>query len=86
VLQRSRTSANPLLDPEITGSEICSVTLDGGVRSGIGLPSSAYHLLRCFGPVAERGGGICCYRRDDPIVRAIDQIVQIARGDGPEYG
>jgi hypothetical protein len=30
--------------------------------------------------------GICCHRRDDPMVRAVDQIVQIAGGDGPEYG
>ncbi len=26
------------------------------------------------------------HRRNDPIVRAIDQIVQIAGRDGPEYG
>src|SRR5258706_11728806 len=34
----------------------------------------------------ERRGGMCCHRRDDPIVRAEDQIVQVAGRDGPEYG
>src|SRR5229473_6044332 len=34
----------------------------------------------------ELGGGMCCHRRDDPIVRAEDQIVQVAGRDGPEYG
>jgi len=32
------------------------------------------------------GRAICCHRRDDPIVRAKDQIVQIAGRDGTEYG
>jgi hypothetical protein len=32
------------------------------------------------------GKGFCCDRGDDPIVRAINQIVQIAGRNGPEYG
>ena len=42
--------------------------------------------LRCFGSMGERGSGVCRHGRDDPIVRAIDQIMQIAARDGPEYG
>jgi len=52
----------------------------------IGLPSPAYDLLPGFDSIGERGGEICCHSRDDPVVRAIDQIVQVAGRDGPEYG
>jgi hypothetical protein len=61
-------------------------SLDGSVLSGIGLPGSARDLLRGFGSMGERGAGICCHGWDNPIVRAIDQIVQIAGRDGSEYG
>jgi hypothetical protein len=40
---------------------------------------------RRFDSMGKRDGGICCHRRDDPIVRAIDQSVQIAGRDRPEY-
>ena len=43
-------------------------------------------LSLCFGSMVRRGGAICRHRRDDPIVRAVDQIVQIAGRDGTEYG
>jgi hypothetical protein len=36
--------------------------------------------------MGERVGGIYGHRGDDPIVRAIHQIVQIAGRDGSEYG
>jgi hypothetical protein len=62
-----------------------SGTLDGGC-SGTGLPRSAYYLLGCFGSIGELRAGTCSHRRNDPIVRAIDQIVQITGRDGPEYG
>ena len=69
----------------------------GRYQTGIGYYNTAFHsgswlqtaadrLLRCFASIGDRGGGICCHRRDDPIVRAVDQIVQIAGRDGPEYG
>src|SRR5260370_36546476 len=63
-----------------------SGTLDGGGCSGTGLSRSAYYLLGRFGSIGELGAGTCCHRRNDPIVRAIDQIVQIAGRDGPENG
>jgi hypothetical protein len=37
--------------------------------------SSAYDLLLSFVSRGEQGRRICCHRRDDPIVRAVDQIV-----------
>src|SRR5229473_2552009 len=43
-------------------------------------------LARSSCALRERGGGMCCHRRDDPVVCAVDQIVQVARRDGPEYG
>ena len=61
------------------------VTLDSSVRSGIGL-RSAHDLLRGFDSIGERVGATCCHRRDDPIVRAKDQIVQIAGRNDPEDG
>jgi hypothetical protein len=63
-----------------------SVTKLNEHRRLIGLRSSAFDLLRRLASMGERGGGIRCHRRDDPIVRAVDQIVQIAGRDGPEYG
>ena len=56
-----------------------------GVRFGIGSPGSAYHSLRSFDSIGELGAGICCHSGDDMIVRAIDQMMQIAGRDGPEY-
>src|SRR5258707_2840828 len=42
-------------------------------------------MRQSISPV-ERAGGIRCHRGDDPIVRAVDQIVQIAGRNGAEYG
>jgi hypothetical protein len=37
--------------------------------------------------MCELGGGACCHHRDDPIVRTIDQIMQIAgRGVTSGFG
>jgi hypothetical protein len=63
-----------------------SVTLDCGVRSSYPNTQLGINSLCCFGSMGKRAGGICCHSRDDPIVRTIDQIVQIAGRDGPEYG
>jgi short chain dehydrogenase len=57
-----------------------------GSKTPIGLPSSAYDFLLCFDSMVERGGRTYHHHRNDPIVRAVDQVVQIAGRDGPEYG
>jgi hypothetical protein len=41
--------------------------------------------LGCFGLLVERSGGICGHHRNDPISREVNEIVQIARRDRPEY-
>jgi hypothetical protein len=67
------------------GSRISVTSLNGRRRLVKLTTSSAYDLLLFFGSMGERGG-ICCHHRDDAIVRAVDQIVQIAGCDGPEDG
>jgi hypothetical protein len=40
----------------------------------------------CSGSAVVRAGAICRHHRNDPIVGKVDEIVQIARRDRPEYG
>ncbi len=52
------------------------------------LPALSTSLRRrplCF-QFTRHSQGIYCHRRDDSIIRAIDQIVQIAGRDGAKYG
>lgn len=48
--------------------------------------SGGYGSVERWFPFGSRIGELRCHRRDDPIVRAVDQIVQVAGRDGPEYG
>jgi hypothetical protein len=56
-----------------------------GRRTRLPPKQECYQLSKVELELCPQSGGICCHRRDDPIVRSIDQIVKIARRDGPEY-